>query len=88
VTLLLDLPNELERRLEEEAARRGLPLAEYALQLLGVRTGTPDSAAPRTGAELLALWKREGLLGGEAEIEDPVTYARELRAQAERRSAG
>lgn len=86
MTLILDLPNDLERRLEEEAARRGLPLAEYAAQLLGARAEASGSGAPRTGAELLARWEREGLLGDGAEIEDPVTFARALRERNQNRS--
>jgi hypothetical protein len=80
VTIILDLPNELERELSQEAAQKGLPLAEYALQLLAAnRVPAAESTPPRTGAELVAFWEREGLLGGGPDIEDPVTYARELR---------
>ena len=44
VSLMLDLPAELEKELSAEAARRGLPLSEYALRLLA--EGLPPSPAP------------------------------------------
>jgi hypothetical protein len=86
MTLILDLPNELERKLSREAAQQGLPLAEYAVQLLATARGSaPDTAAPRTGAELVAYWESEGLIGSRSDIEDPVQYARELRERAQTR---
>jgi hypothetical protein len=39
----------------------------------------------RTGAEILAYWRREGLLGTRPDITDPLEYARALRRRAERR---
>jgi hypothetical protein len=87
VTITLDIPNSLERELKQEAERRGLPLTEYALQILAshrLSSGEPTPAA-RTGAEIFAIWEREGLLGGGPEIEDPVKYARELRERNQNR---
>jgi hypothetical protein len=84
VTITLDLPGELEHELSEEAARLGLPLAEYALRVLaGNRIAVPTDETPRTGAELVAFWEREGVVGGRADIEDPAGHARMLRDQAE-----
>jgi hypothetical protein len=34
MTLMLDLPPELEARLQDEAARRGMEVEEWALQIL------------------------------------------------------
>lgn len=86
MTFYLELPNDLTRELEEEAARAGLPLAEYALRILSASVlSTQADSPPRTGAELVAYWKREGLLGSRPEVEDPVAYARELRERAQRR---
>jgi hypothetical protein len=39
----------------------------------------------RTGAEILAYWQREGLLGTRPDITDPLEYAQALRRRAERR---
>jgi len=40
---------------------------------------------PRTGAEIVAYWQREGLLGTRPDITDSLEYARALRRRAERR---
>jgi uncharacterized protein YmfQ (DUF2313 family) len=89
VTFILEVPNDLERDLEKAAARAGMPVAEYALQILAAnRDSVEDEPPPRNGAELLAIWEREGLLGGRPDIEDPVAYARELRERNQRRSHG
>ena len=68
MSLVLDLPPELETELATEAARLGLPLPEYALRLLAGGRGLHP--APRTGAELLAYWQGEGLVGTRPEITD------------------
>lgn len=34
---------------------------------------------PRTGAELVAFWEREGVVGSRADIKDPGGHARGLR---------
>ncbi len=84
MSLVLDLPAELENELTLEAARLGLPLKEYVLRLLaGGRTLSP---APRTGAELLAYWQGEGLVGSRSDIADSPVHARALREQAQRRT--
>jgi hypothetical protein len=89
VTFILELPNDLERDLEKAAARAGLPLAEYALQILAAnRVPAPEANPPRTGAELVEFWKREGIVGSRPDIEDPVKHARDLRTRAESRSRG
>ncbi len=84
MSLVLDLPPELETELAAEAARLGLPLPEYALRLLA--GGRGPSSAPRTGAELLAYWQGEGLVGTRPEITDSSAHARALREQAQRRA--
>lgn len=83
MSLVLDLPPELENELAAEAARLRLPLSEYALRLLsGERTSAPK---PCTGAELLAYWQCEGLVGTRSDIGDGPGHARALRQQAETR---
>jgi hypothetical protein len=82
MTLLLELPPELETELAAEAARLGLPLKEYALRLLA--NGRTASTAPRSGAELLAYWQSESLIGSRPDISDS-SAARALREQAQRR---
>ena len=84
MSLVLELPAQLETELAAEAARLGLPLAEYALRLLA--GGGVPSPAPRTGAELLAFWQGEGLVGTRPDITDSPAHARTLREQAQRRA--
>lgn len=86
MTLTLDLTPELEARLQSEAARLGLPVNEYALHLLD--ESAPTKALPKNGAELVAYWEREGVLGiwaDRTDIPDSPEYARLLRHKAEHR---
>ena len=84
MTLTLELPRELEIKLNAEAERLGLPLEKYALRRLGEALETTDSV-PRNGAELVAYWHSEGVIGSRPDIENSQTHARELRRQAEQR---
>lgn len=83
MTLTLDLPAELERELSTEANQLGLSLPEYALRILS--SGRAPINLPRNGAELVAYWQRERLIGTRMDIGNDQQYARELRARAERR---
>ncbi|HEU0051754.1 MAG TPA: hypothetical protein VFQ39_01210 [Longimicrobium sp.] len=78
MTLTLDLPSELERKLVAEAEKMGLPLDEYALRLLASRA---TGATARTGAEAVAFWKAEGVIGALPDVADPSAHARRLRQQ-------
>ena len=51
MSLLLDLPSDLETELAAEAARLGLPLSEYAVRLIAAGLGRLPPL--RTGAELV-----------------------------------
>ena len=84
MSLVLDLPPELETELAAEAARLNLPLPEYALRLLA--GGRGPSPALRSGAELVAYWQREGLVGTRPEVADSPAHARALRGHAQRRA--
>lgn len=83
MSLMLELPPELETELAAEAARLRLPLNEYALRLLAV--GRIADSKPRNGAELLAYWQSEGLVGTRPETTNAPEHARALRQRAERR---
>jgi len=84
MTITLELPDELERGLSAEAARHGVPLAEYAVQLL--TTAVPPMPPITDGASLVAYWEREGLIGSRPDIEDSQLEARRIRERAERRT--
>jgi len=83
MSLELDLPPELETELAAEATRLGLSLKDYALRLLASGRGLPP--APRSGAELVAYWQSEGLVGTRPEITDSSAHARGLREKADSR---
>jgi hypothetical protein len=86
MSITLDLPQELESELAAEATQLGLSLTEYALRLLVTRTRA--SHMPTTGAELVAYWQREGVIGTRPEITDSQMHARQIRHRAERRVQG
>ncbi len=82
--ITLDLPDDLVRELSTEAERLGLTLPDYVLRVL--RAAREPVGAPRTGAELVAYWEREGVLGSRSDDADSPPYARQLRARVECRS--
>jgi hypothetical protein len=86
MSLVLDLPPELETELVAEASRSGLPVPEYVVRIL-VAGRIPD-ALPRTGSDLVAYWQSEGLVGSRPDIRDSLEHARAIRGQAERRDRG
>jgi hypothetical protein len=84
MSLVLNLPQELESELTIEAQRLGLSLADYVLRLLSeAREVRPPI---KTGADLVQYWESEGLVGTRPDISDSQAHARRLREQAERRS--
>jgi hypothetical protein len=80
---MLDLPQELESELATEATHLGLSLTEYVLRLLSTRSLV--GRLPATGAELVAYWQHEGVIGTRPDITDSQAHARQIRHQAERR---
>ena len=83
MTLILELPRELEHELEDEAKKVGLSLSEYTLRLLKARPVLPMS--PKTGADLVAYWHNSNLIGSRSDISDSQEHARRIRKQAEKR---
>ena len=83
MTLTLELPTDLEHALAAEAANLGVPIEQYALRVL--EGHLPIGETLKTGAELVAYWEREGVIGFRPEIEDSQAYARAVRDAAEHR---
>lgn len=86
MAVTLDLRPELEARLQQRAAESDLSIEDFLTQ--AVEDLAP---APSSGAELLAYWKAHGVLGAWAnreDISDSITFARELRREAEARTRG
>jgi hypothetical protein len=86
MSLILELPPELERDLTARAAELQLPLAEYAVRVLAAGAGGNAAPKPTNGADLVAYWQAEGLVGTRPDIADPADHARMLRRDAERRT--
>jgi hypothetical protein len=84
MTLQLDIPVDLQSSLMAEAVRHGMVVEEYILHLLRIRP--IEGSSPANGKELVAYWRREGLIGSRPEITDSQAHARALREQAENRS--
>lgn len=84
MSITLDLPEELVGQLSTKAAQLGVPLNEYARRVLS--SAGFARGVPRTGAEIVAAWQAEGLIGTRSDITDSQQHARDLRARAERRT--
>jgi len=78
----LDLPQDIEAALAEKAQRQGVSLERYGLWLLSGRILQEE--APRTGADLVEFWKREGVLGSRPDIKDSEAHSRGIRESAQR----
>lgn len=83
MTLTLDLPIELDARLRDEAARRGVPVEDCAQQVLA--NGLQEEPI---GAQIVAEWERAGAIGYRSDITDSQAHARLLRERAQERKGG
>lgn len=81
----VELPDDLAAALADEASRLGLSLPDYAVRLL--TSARPSAASVRSGADLVAFWRAEGVVGTRSDIADSQTEARRLRDEAQRRGA-
>lgn len=98
MTLILDITPEQEQQLALKAEQQGMDTRDYALAVLfheeasgsdsedALPLAGPLPPANGTGADLVAYWEREGLLGTRSDIKDSQKHARELRRKAESRS--
>ncbi len=85
MTLTIDLPDDQLISLSAEAARAGETLAEYVGRL--VTTRRPGGLI-RTGVDLVAYWRAEGLIGTHPAGADAPAEARRLRDAAQTRTRG
>lgn len=85
MTLVLNLPAELESRLRESAVAYGLSLQDYTLRLLS--EAHLDSTQRMSGEEIIAFWHKEGVIGSRNDISDSQAHSRQLRERAQTRTS-
>jgi len=94
MTLTLELTPEQGQQIEAEAQRRNMDAASYAKTLLFEEEAANHmgqdavQAAEEqwSGADLVAYWEREGVIGSRPDITDSLEHARAIRRKAERRT--
>ena len=79
----VELPDDLANALIGEASRLRLSLPDYAARLL--TSSQPFAASIHDGAELVAFWQAEGVIGSRNELADSQSEARQLRDQTQHR---
>lgn len=88
MSLLLELPPALEAELIAESERLGVSVSEVVTQKISestVNRVAPESIKKKTGAEFIAQWESEGLIGIRNDIENPAEFVRELRRKSDNR---
>jgi len=83
MAVTIHLPDDLEHAIEVKAAKQGLSLPDYILQLIAL--GMNTNLQPKNGAELVEYWQNEGLIGYRSDIADSQSHASEIRSQASHR---
>jgi hypothetical protein len=76
VTLTIDIPPELEHRLQDEAARKGVAAEDYARMLLEERLLPGDQGKPPTQGEGSNAWSVLKTMMGT--VEGPPDWSSEL----------
>ena len=85
MSVVIELPKELEERLAADASLLNLSLVDYALQILDENAGSKQ-ALPTNGRELVKYWRERGLIGTLSSDESTEEISRRLRYQSEHRS--
>lgn len=83
MTITLNLPPGVEARIEEEAAKRSSPTEDYLISLIEKSLPPPAPMPELTaGADVVAYWEREGVIGMWADredMQDSTAYVNRLR---------
>jgi hypothetical protein len=85
--LTVDQKLELIGLLWDSIPAEAMPMPEWHKQEIERRLAADPlpNPTPRTGAEVVAYWEREGLLGTRTDVTDPGEHARALRESAQKR---
>lgn len=89
MTLTIDLTPEEEARLNAQAKAQGLDMTTLVHHWIARLPETPSQERATIGAQILAEWEEEGVLGsyGDPNLDSP-ELARELRRKSEMRGTG
>ena len=90
MSIVVNLPDEIERTIAAEASKAGMTVSDYvADRLAKAAGGTPASETQQrlSGAALVQRWRELGLIGYRSDITDPEAHARRLREEAQRRAS-
>ena len=91
MSIVVNLPADLEKTIAAEAAKAGMTVSDYVAGRLAQgasANGSHESKRRRSGPELVQRWKELGLIGYRTDITDPEAHSRRLREAAQRRTAG
>jgi hypothetical protein len=81
----VNLSKQAEAHLREQAIAMGMSLEVYVTKLL--EASARPAAKALTGTKLVEYWAKQGVIGTRRDITDSLEHARQIRAEAERRSA-
>jgi hypothetical protein len=90
MSIVVNLPDELERTITAEAAKAGMTVSDYVADWLAKAAGGTKVGQTKqrlTGAALVKRWRDLGLIGYRSDITDPETHSRRLREEAQRRAS-
>ena len=90
MSIVVNLPDELERTIAAEAAKAGMTVSDYVADRLAKAAGgamTGETKQRLSGAALVQRWKELGLIGYRSDITDPEAHSRRLREEAQRRAS-
>ena len=83
MTLTLELTPEQQEKLDAEAIQHGMDTATFALSVLTGNAATLPAPKKWSGADLVAYWEREGLIGSRPEIIDSLEHVCAIRRKAD-----
>jgi hypothetical protein len=90
MSIVINLPDELERTIAAEAVKAGMTVSDYVADRLAKTTtvtANGETKARLSGAALVQRWRDLGLIGYRSDITDPEAHSRRLREDAQRRAS-
>jgi len=91
MSIVVNLPDELERTIAAQAAKAGMTVSDYVADRLAKATAvtaTGETKARLSGAALVRRWRELGLIGYRSDVTDPEAHSRRLHEEAYRPHSG